>query len=76
VSGQNFVLFEDVVADGSGEISFTLDAANLTAASGDEYRLGLNGFQIQAIVPEPSSFALAGLSLLSLGFVVWHRRRR
>ena len=29
-----------------------------------------------AIIPEPSTFALTALGLLSLGFVGWRRRRR
>jgi len=37
-----------------------------------------NGFEIEsnAIVPEPGTFVLATLGLLSLGLVGWRRRRR
>ncbi|MFK7910735.1 MAG: PEP-CTERM sorting domain-containing protein [Akkermansiaceae bacterium] len=65
VAGQNFVLFDDIVADINGEITITADAADLTGSSGDEFRFGLNGFQIEQ-VPEPSTTALLGLGGLAL----------
>ena len=70
VAGQNFVLFDDIVADINGMIIITAAAANLTEAPGDEYRFGLNGFQIEQ-VPEPSSLALLGLG----GLMMLRRRR-
>lgn len=72
VAGQNFALFENVVADVNGEISFEADAANLDGQpnTGDEYRFGLNGFQILE-VPEPSTALLGGIGALML-----LRRRR
>ena len=70
VDGYNFILFESVVADGGGVISFT--GKGMTTAEGfdDDYRLGLSGFQIEQ-VPEPSA-----LALIALGGLVCLRRRR
>jgi hypothetical protein len=53
--------------DSSGDLIFT-EAKNYT---GVDY---FDGFQIQAAVPEPSTFALAGLGLI--GFIVMNYRRR
>lgn len=69
VAGANYVLFENVIVNGSGQITMTEHAItpNLTDA-----RVGFNGFQlVTAVVPEPSSTMLVGLGLL--GFL---RRRR
>ena len=68
VAGANYVLFENVVVNGSGNITMTEHAINpnLTDA-----RVGFNGFQLVTSVPEPSSAMLVGLGLL--GFL---RRRR
>jgi hypothetical protein len=50
------------------------------SGSGSDTEAPLNGLLIQTIieatVPEPSTFALTALSLLSLGFVGWRRCRR
>jgi hypothetical protein len=70
VDGYNYVLFEDVVANGSGNIVFTGVAGSLLDGSDDVSRLGLNGLQINQ-VPEPSAALLGGLGLLAL-----LRRRR
>lgn len=64
VAGQNFVLFENVIADGNGEISFE-------ASPFQDQRFHFSGFQIMQ-VPEPSSAMLAGLG----GLLVFARRRR
>ena len=67
VSGTNYALFENVEADGSGEISILADASNgaVVGEAGDGRRLHLNGFQIES-VPEPSTTALLGLGGLAL----------
>ncbi|NQT40060.1 MAG: PEP-CTERM sorting domain-containing protein [Planctomycetes bacterium] len=72
--GNNYLLFENVVVDASGEI--VLDGHARRDNSFDT-RLPLNGFQltrIAAAVPEPSTFLLGCLGLL--GLCVLRRRRR
>jgi hypothetical protein len=49
VAGYNYVLFKNVVADGSGNIVFTGTPAD--SAPGVTHRLGLNGLQIQEAAP-------------------------
>ncbi len=65
VDGYNYVLFENVEADGSGNILFTGTAGDLLDGSNDAHRFGLNGLQINQ-VPEPSTTALLGLGGLAL----------
>lgn len=79
VEGNNYVLFEDVEADASGEI--VLDGFSINGQPDFDVRLPLNGFQIREVVaatatPEPSAFALSALGLFSMGFIGWRRRRR
>ena len=47
VAGYNYVLFDNVVANGSGQIIFTGVAGPLIDGSNNNHRLGLNGLQIQ-----------------------------
>ena len=49
VEGYNYIVFETVEVDGSGEISF--DGKGMTVADGadDDYRLGLSGFQLTPV---------------------------
>lgn len=60
-AGSNYVLFQSIVADGSGNISIVANALDGAGAT----RLHVNGLQIAA-VPEPSSTALLGLGGLAL----------
>ncbi|MFK7850970.1 MAG: PEP-CTERM sorting domain-containing protein [Akkermansiaceae bacterium] len=74
VLGQNYVLFENVEVDASGEIQFLADAADIGEFDTNAYRLQLNAFQLEAVVPvipEPSSITLLGLGALAM-----LRRRR
>jgi len=70
--GNNYVLFENVEANANGMITFLGDATDVDEIElgSPAYRLGLSGFQIQA-VPEPATMALLGLG--GLGLI---RRRR
>lgn len=74
--GVTFVLFQNVLATGAGTIVFN-GQATITdlPIDGNDFRLGLSGFQILA-VPEPASVAI--WSLLGLGLVgagVYRARR-
>lgn len=51
VAGYNYILFENVEADGSGKILFTGTTGLLLDGSDDVPRLGLNGLQIQNANP-------------------------
>jgi hypothetical protein len=51
VDGYNYVRFETVEADGSGQIVFTGTAGPLLDGSNDNHRLGLNGLQIEETDP-------------------------
>ena len=61
ILGSNYVLFQSIVADGSGNISIVADALDGPSPT----RLHVNGLQIAA-VPEPSSAALLGLGVFAL----------
>lgn len=69
VTGCNYVLFEDVVGNGSGQIVFTGVAGPRLDGSNNFHRLGLNGLQINQ-VPERGSLALIALG----GFLGLRRR--
>ena len=66
-AGSNYVLFQSIVADSSGNISIVADALDGVAPT----RLHINGLQIVS-VPETSSAALLGLGAFALIF----RRRK
>lgn len=51
VQGYNYVLFENVVANGSGNIVFSGVAGPLLNGSDNNFRLGLNGLQIKNSAP-------------------------
>lgn len=67
VAGVNYVLFQSIIADGSGNITMTEHAINPNPT---DARLGFSGFQLIS-VPEPTTAMLGGLGLLAL-----LRRRR
>jgi len=50
VDGYNFVLFEGVVADDRGQITFDGKGQTVLDGADNDYRHGLNGFQIQGAV--------------------------
>jgi hypothetical protein len=60
-AGSNYVLFQSIVADGTGNISIVADAKDGAGAT----RLHINGLQIESI-PETSSAALLGLGAFAL----------
>ncbi len=60
-AGSNYVFFQSIVADGSGNISIVADALD----GANPTRLHLNGLQI-ASIPETSSAALLGLGAVAL----------
>lgn len=70
VAGVNYALFQNVVANASGQIVFTGQAATIAAGFDDNYRIHLNGLQIIQ-VPEATTALLGSLGLLAL-----LRRRR
>jgi hypothetical protein len=70
VLNYNYAVWEDVQADGSGQIVVNGKGFGLVDGYDDDYRLGLSGIQIQNI-PEPGSLALLGLA----GLVLLRRRR-
>lgn len=51
VDGYNYVLFENVEADGGGNVVFTGVAGPLLNGSNNNHRLGLNGLQIEKTIP-------------------------
>ena len=67
VAGVNYVLFNNIQPDGSGNVTMTVHSI-----SGAGERVGFNGFQLATAVPEPSSAVLCGIGLIGL----LHRRRR
>ncbi len=66
VAGVNYVLFNGIQPDNSGNITMTVHSI-----SGAGERLGFNGFQLVTAVPEPSAALLGGIGLIGL-----LRRRR
>ena len=69
-AGSNYVLFQSIVADGTGSISIVADAKDNTAAGtvldpNNAARLHVNGLQIVSI-PQTSSAALLGLRVFAL----------
>ena len=69
--GVNYLLFENVEADGGGNIVFTGKGGEATDPDFTaDVRLGLSGLQINQ-VPEPSAVALFGIG----GLLVLRRRR-
>ena len=61
-AGSNYVLFQSIVADGSGNISIVADALDGPSPT----RLHVNGLQIVEAIPETSSTALLGLGVFAL----------
>lgn len=66
----NYAVWENVEADGNGQIVVNGKGFGINDGYDDDYRLGLSGFQIEA-VPEPATLALLGLG----GLVALRRRK-
>jgi hypothetical protein len=72
VLNYNYAEWQNVQADGTGQIVVNGKGFGIADGYDDDYRLGLSGFQIQT-VPEPTAFAFIGAGLL--GLMVSRRRR-
>ena len=70
VTGVNYALFENVVADGSGQIAFDGKGATIADGYDADYRLHLNGIQI---IPEPGTLGFLGIAA---GLMALRRRLR
>ena len=71
MANSNYVLFSNVLPNGSNNITGTM-----TTNGASSFGV-FNGLQIvftEAAVPEPSTYALGLIGLVGLGLVVWRKR--